>query len=122
MHEHEKVQITHALVDIFNMGDRDEMSWKHLGHGMAAMLAFEDWRQAVDYQNPGGPFMDHVVEAWWNNIAQWIDTIGVQETLDWLPELARTRSEFLYLNNYVTDTWLPYHDAIVAKGLKIRKG
>jgi len=122
MHKTEKEEIEQALLTIFQMGDRDEMSWKHLGHGVAALLAFGDWRQAVDYTVPGDPVNEERLASWWELIRKHVEKIGEQAVLDWLPKLELTRGEFLYLNNYITTSWLPYYEEIVAKGLFPREG
>jgi hypothetical protein len=40
------------LNEIWKLGDRDEMSIKHIGHGLAALVAFGDWQRAIDYDRP----------------------------------------------------------------------
>jgi hypothetical protein len=40
------------LNEIWKLGDRDEMSIKHIGHGLAALIAFGDWQRAIDYDRP----------------------------------------------------------------------
>lgn len=122
MHEKEKQEIKESLLAIFRMGDQDEMSWKHLGHGMAAALAYGDWRQAVDYTRPDEETNMDQLNLRWTLIQDNIETMGEQEVLDWLPELELTRGEFLYLNNYTMDSWLPYHTELVGRGLNPRKG
>lgn len=122
MHEKEKQEIKESLLAIFRMGDQDEMSWKHLGHGMAAALAYGDWQRAVDYTRPDESTNWNNLGTKWAIIQENIKTIGEQEVLDWLPFLELTRGEFLYLNNYTIDSWLPYHGELVARGLNPRKG
>jgi len=39
---------------IWRLGDRDECSIKHIGHGMAALISTGDWRNAKDYETPWG--------------------------------------------------------------------
>lgn len=118
----EKQEIEQALLTIFRMGDRDEMSWKHLGHGLAALIAYGDWRKAVDYGLPGYEVNEERLAKWWELIRKHVEKIGEQGVLDWLPKLEATRGEFLYLNNYITTSWLPYYPEIVAKGLFPREG
>ena len=40
------------LDEIWKLGDKDEMSIKHVGHGLAALVAFGDWQRAIDYDRP----------------------------------------------------------------------
>ena len=43
----------HTLLnEIWKLGDRDEMSIKHIGHGLAALVALGDWQRAIDYDRP----------------------------------------------------------------------
>jgi hypothetical protein len=49
----EKREILTALLNaIWKLGDRDEMSIKHIGHGLAALTTWGDWERAIDYNRP----------------------------------------------------------------------
>jgi len=57
---------------IFNAGDQDEMSWKHLGHGFAALVQLGDWKLAQDYERPwmgSLPHMESALATWWSRVA-----------------------------------------------------
>jgi hypothetical protein len=47
-----KENLETLLNEIWKLGDRDEMSIKHIGHGLAALVAHGDWQRAIDYDRP----------------------------------------------------------------------
>lgn len=93
------------LIDIYKMGDRDECSLKHIGHGMAALLAFDDWKQAVDYNRPTDKEFFRAEEvkldALWACVKKIVRQVGIQSILTALPRLASEYNELLYINNYL---------------------
>ena len=93
------------LIDIYKMGDRDECSLKHIGHGMAALLAFDDWKQAVDYERPTDREFFRAEEvkldALWACVKKIVRQVGIQPILTALPRLANEYNELLYINNYL---------------------
>lgn len=93
------------LIDIYKMGDRDECSLKHIGHGMAALLAFDDWKQAVDYERPTDREFFRAEEvkldALWACVKKIVRQVGIQSILTALPRLASEYNELLYINNYL---------------------
>ena len=108
-------KISNNLLGIFYLGDEDECSWKHLGHSLAAIIAFGDYRKAIDYTMPNDSeeFTDiEEVEQLWREIELEIKAIGPQVFLDNLQELREYRNEFCYLDVYISETWLPYNAAI----------
>jgi hypothetical protein len=52
MNEQTKNNLETLLNEIWKLGDRDEMSIKHVGHGLAALVALGDWQLAIDYDRP----------------------------------------------------------------------
>lgn len=50
------------LEDIWALGDRDEMSIKHIGHALAALATWQDWRDGLDYPLPGLYLTDRQLE------------------------------------------------------------
>jgi hypothetical protein len=49
----EETKVFSALLfEIWKLGDRDEMSIKHIGHGLAALTTWGDWQRAIDYTRP----------------------------------------------------------------------
>lgn len=90
------------LIDIYKMGDRDECSLKHIGHGMAALLAFDDWKQAVDYNRPTDREFFRAEEvkldALWACVKKIVRQVGIQSILTALPRLASEYNELSYIN------------------------
>jgi hypothetical protein len=93
------------LIDIYKMGDRDECSLKHIGHGMAALLAFDDWTQAVDYNRPTDRQFFRAEEvkldALWACVKKIVRQVGIQSILSALPRLATEYNELSYINHYL---------------------
>jgi hypothetical protein len=112
------------LSDIFDLGDNDEMSWKHVGHGVAALLAFDNWREAVDYSLPDEvlfPPAEQKLEALWDCVADIMKKQGKQWVLDVLPLLAERNWKLMYCNSYVQSEWLGYLTPIEKQNLEVRK-
>jgi hypothetical protein len=91
----EKTQQLYAsLNEIYKLGDRDEMSIKHIGHGLAALVAFGDWQKGIDYNLPREkmtkPKLNLLISHWLN----------VAELLNGL-----TRAECLAIFDLVDITW-----------------
>lgn len=115
-----KETLKQHLVKIFEMGDRDECSWKHLGHAYAATLAFDDWEQAADYVEPWGfgPRGDYkALSNAWRTIKYLVHQIGKPEAVALAYELAQEDSRLFCLANYIGQTWLPYNEALVKQGV-----
>lgn len=93
------------LVDIFKMGDRDECSLKHIGHGMAALLAHDDWKQTDDYHTPTDRELLRIEEvkldALWACVKKIVRQVGIQPILTALPTIANSYNELSYLNTYL---------------------
>ena len=114
------------LTDIFDLGDKDEMSWKHVGHGMAALLATDNWREAIDYSLPNDPdsmFPEQhdKLNALWDCVKDIMQKNGKQWVLDGLPLLAERNWKMLYANTYVDSSWMGYTELIEKQNLEIRK-
>jgi hypothetical protein len=50
------------LNKIWKMGDRDEMSIKHIGHGLASFVATGDSGNRLDYETPDVEMTDKAIE------------------------------------------------------------
>lgn len=99
------------LCEIYDMGDQDEMSWKHLGHGIGALLSDHDWKSAEDYNHPDVDLTREQLmklDACWACIWKIIKREGKQKVLNTLPDLAKKDNRFLYLNHYVQSELSPY--------------
>ena len=61
------------LEKIWALGDRDEMSIKHIGHGLAALVSGRDWQDALDYDLPNEEITDKQLQklkAYWLEVKQ----------------------------------------------------
>ena len=45
-------QLVKILDGVWRRGDRDERSWKHVNHCLAAIIAGGAWTDAIDYERP----------------------------------------------------------------------
>lgn len=113
------------LIDVYNLGDRDECSLKHIGHAMAALLAFDDWKQADDYKQPTDDEMTRAEEvklgALWDVIRKIVVRVGDQTILNTLPILAKKYWQLSYINYCVEREWSGYKAQIEANGYEIRE-
>lgn len=99
------------LSDIFDLGDCDEMSWKHIGHGCAALLAFKDWREAVDYGLPDvdlTPPQLQKLDALWFQVADILKKKGAEWFRSTLSVLANYNWKLMYADTYLDDEWMGY--------------
>lgn len=124
---HVLTPIMKDLEQIFELGDRDECSWKHLGHGIASILAFGTWERLIDYTVPNddGSFDEdetllQELKQLWLGVELEIETLGVQEFVDRSSHFANY-FKFMYVDTIYRTSWLPYREAIEAKGIKIGK-
>jgi hypothetical protein len=104
------------LLRIWALGDRDEMSWKHIGHSTA-------WELGADYNLPKtklSPKQLGYLGICWLEIEFAIDHFGKQNFIDAIPEIADGDSRLIYLGQYLTDSWLGYQQPIVAQGLTLK--
>lgn len=103
--------IRERLIQIFNLGDRDEMSWKHIGHGVASILAHDTWELCDDYVLPK-QFMDEneirLLDEYWSDIHFSIDEMGKQKFIDLIPEIKGADGRLMYLGEYLDASWLTY--------------
>jgi len=114
------------LSKIYDLGDQDECSWKHLGHGVASILAYGTWREMIDYTVPNddGSFQDdedlkRELRYLWNSVEADIEVYGIQKFVD-RAYLLSNFLKFLYVDATYRESWLPYREAIEAKGIKIK--
>jgi hypothetical protein len=79
------------LNEIWKLGDHDEMSIKHIGHGLAALVAFGDWQRAIDYDRPRQNLTkanETKLFAYWEQVKESLeglsraDSIALFESLD----------------------------------------
>lgn len=112
------------LIDIYNLGDADECSWKHIGHGMAALLAFDNWKQTDDYSRPIDRQMTRPEEvklgALWDCVKKIIVRNGKQNMLDSLHDIAQKYPQLMYLDTFLDYDWLTYKHGLLAQNLVVR--
>ena len=81
----EKTQQLYAsLNEIYKLGDRDEMSIKHIGHGLAALVAFGDWQKGIDYNLPRERMTKpklNLLISYWLNVAELLEELTRAECL-----------------------------------------
>ena len=111
------------LLDIYNMGDKDECSIKHIGHGMASLLAFGTYKKADDYLKPTDRQMLRIEEvkldALWDCVKKIIVRNGKQAVIDSLPRLAENYPQLFYVDNYLDCDWLSYYTELQNQNLVI---
>ena len=108
------------LSDIFDLGDRDEMSWKHRGHGCAALLATDNWRECVDYRRPDErltPEEYTKLDALWFMVADIMKKQGKQWFINSLLILSKYNSKLMYADTYLRSTWMGYRPMIEKQNL-----
>jgi hypothetical protein len=72
------------LEKIWRLGDHDEMSIKHIGHGLAALVSGKDWQDALDYDLPNEEITDKQLEklkAYWLDVKQLIHGVTRAELI-----------------------------------------
>ena len=122
------MQLQHALLnrwlhDIYQLGDKDEMSLKHVGHGLASMLASGDWKKAIDYNQPKVKMTKHEsqkLDALWSCVTDIMDKKGGQWMADAMAALALTGGVHCqYANTFATNNWMGYREAINRQQLTV---
>lgn len=117
----EAYTLTQILDSIWRRGDRDEMSIKHIGHALAAMVAHNDWRKGDDYNYPDfcdfeNPIaqanwktqMEKFLELKWGKVKVIQDKIGTEE---FVKVIGETKYSF-YPLSYLEEDWLSYKKAM----------
>ena len=75
------------LTNIWNMGDRDECSEKHVGYGLIAIACDRSWEDAIDYRRPWDTSASNVsawgsisrLDALWKQVADLRKIVGHDE-------------------------------------------
>ena len=117
----ESYTLTQILNSIWRRGDQDEMSIKHIGHALAALIAHNDWRKGDDYTRPDfcdfdQPLaqaewtkqMDKFLELKWGKVVTIKDKVG---DLEFMNVLAETQFGY-YAFSYLNSEWLSYYNAL----------
>ncbi len=72
------------LEDIWALGDKDEMSIKHIGHGLAALATWGDWEDGLDYSLPNVEMTDRQLEKlgeYWQQVKEFLHGVSRDEML-----------------------------------------
>lgn len=103
------------LDKIWRVGDKDEMSIKHIGHGLAALSAHGDWTKGDDYNLPDWDDNEGNIEALrnkitplWEAVEQMKNELGTDDFI----EVVRQSKFSFYPLEYLTDEWLSYAKAM----------
>jgi hypothetical protein len=72
------------LEQIWALGDRDEMSVKHIGHGLAALTTWGDWEDGLDYDLPDVELSEKKLEKlaeYWQQVKEFLHGVSREECL-----------------------------------------
>jgi len=72
------------LNNIWKLGDKDEMSIKHIGHGLAAYVATGDSGNRIDYETPDMDMTDKKLkklESLWQQVEEFLHGVSREECL-----------------------------------------
>jgi hypothetical protein len=101
-------QLTALLNEIWKLGDRDEMSIKHIGHGLAALTTWGDWKRAIDYDRPHYKMTkrnEEMLGALWANVKTLLEGLTRDQRLKLFESLEIAWYGWAYLE------WPQYADA-----------
>ena len=111
----EQYNLEQKLQAIWRLGDQDEMSIKHVGHGVAALITYGDYRRAADYRFPkcysdltqaqeerALDNLDKRLEPRWSKISALLGKWGKDKFLE---DLQHTSFGF-YALIYLDSSWL----------------
>ena len=72
------------LEEIWALGDKDEMSVKHIGHGLAALATYGTWKAALDYELPDMEMTDKQLERlgeYWQQVKEFLHGVSRDELM-----------------------------------------
>lgn len=98
------------LEQIWALGDRDEMSIKHIGHGLAAYVATGDSGNRADYETPGMDMTDKKLkklESLWEQVEEFLYGVSREECLSVFEYLPIAVYGAIYLDETI---WPEYAD------------
>jgi hypothetical protein len=91
------------LEQIWALGDKDEMSIKHIGHGLAALTTWGDWEDGLDYSLPDMDMTDRQLEKlgeYWQQVKEFLHGVSREECLSVFAYLPIAVYGALYLDTY----------------------
>lgn len=77
--EETKTRLMRAIRQIFNKGDRDEASYKHVLFGLAALRDKGSSREREDYYSPGYGVTEDDVQEYWTTITDIFNEVGLEK-------------------------------------------
>lgn len=117
----EQYNLNQKLDAIWRTGDRDEMSLKHIGHALAALVAFGDWSKGADYSLPnyydfGNDTLNerayqnltNRITPKWAKIESLLEQWGREKFIE---NVSATNYGFIF-DSYLSATYLPYAKAV----------
>ena len=91
------------LEKIWALGDKDEMSIKHIGHGLASLATWGDWDHGFDYPVPNGEMTDRQFEklsAYWQQVKEFLHGVSREELVSVFEYLPIAVYGALYLDTF----------------------
>jgi len=91
------------LEKIWALGDKDEMSIKHIGHGLAALATWGDWEDGLDYPMPDMDMTDRQLEAlseYWQQVKEFLHGVSREELVSVFEYVPIAVYGALYLDTY----------------------
>jgi hypothetical protein len=73
-----------VLEEIWALGDKDEMSVKHIGHSLASLVATGSVLHAIDYNRPDMDMTDKQLDQLdekWDEVSGWLYGVSREECL-----------------------------------------
>ena len=91
------------LEKIWALGDRDEMSIKHIGHGLAGLATYGTHKAALDYELPNVEMTDRQLEKlgeYWQQVKEFLHGVSREELESVFAYLPIAVYGALYLDTY----------------------
>ncbi len=102
-----KTELKNYLTAIYHLGDEDECSWKHIGHGFASLIKTGDWVNTIDYSDPfGGDFTDDDfarLDELWANVEFITAGLSVADLTELAVELSQEDGRLMMLDRYLDE-------------------
>ena len=93
--------VNDLLNDIWRLGDKDEMSIKHIGHGLASLITWGDWSRGYDYSLPNVRMTKIKLEKLsnaWQQVKEYMHGVSNTERLEMLDRIGVATYARIYLD------------------------